>query len=204
MKKVEEAIGKVLRGVSAACLGIVFVLFILNVATRLPFFNYTPTWIDETIQFFLVWSIFTGAAELVRIRGHFIVDVLTDKLHGTAAGQISAVISSFLMLAVYSIILFFGIRLCMKSNAAMYTIPFMKKSYFYSCIPVTAVFMVLFTLRDLILNIMDVVTHGEITKKMDAEKAKLIEEDEDAKIIAEAANALKQDEAEKGPNSHED
>lgn len=204
MKKVEESIGKVLRGVSATCLGIVFVLFILNVATRLPFFNYNPTWIDETIQFFLVWSIFTGAAELVRIRGHFIVDVLTDKLHGTAAGRILAVISSFLMLAVYSIILFFGIRLCIKSNAAMYTIPFMKKSYFYSCIPVTAVFMVLFTLRDLILNIMDIVTHGEITKKMDAEKAKLMEEDEDAKIIAEAANALKQEEAEKGRKSHED
>ena len=68
----------------------------------------------------------------------------------------------------------------------------------------TAVFMVLFTLRDLILNIMDIVTHGEITKKMDAEKAKLMEEDEDAKIIAEAANALKQDEAKGGRNSHED
>ena len=59
-KKFEEIVGGIMRGLSAACLGIVFVLFILNVVTRLPFIPYNPTWVDETIQFFLVWTIFWG------------------------------------------------------------------------------------------------------------------------------------------------
>lgn len=194
--KFESVTGALMRGIVSFCLGVVFVLFILNVSTRLPFITYNPKWIDETIQFFLVWMIFLGAAELVRTRGHFVVDILTDHFHGTTTGRIMAVISSALMLVTYAVIFYFGVRLCLKSDAAMYTLHFMKKSYFYSCIPVSAFFMVLFTIRDLILSVMDIATHGAVTRRLDAEKAEAMKQDDDAKAIAEAAQALQQ-----GPNA---
>ena len=56
--KFENIVGVLMRSIASVCLGIVFALFILNIATRLPFITYNPKWIDETIQFFLVWMIF--------------------------------------------------------------------------------------------------------------------------------------------------
>ena len=53
--------------------------------------------------------------------------------------------------------------------------------------------MALFTMRDLILSVMDIVTHGAVTRRLDAEKAEAMKQDDDAKAIAEAAQALKQD-----------
>ena len=64
--KFENIVGVLMRSIASVCLGIVFALFILNIATRLPFITYNPKGIDETIQFFLVWMIFLGSAELVR------------------------------------------------------------------------------------------------------------------------------------------
>lgn len=192
-KKFEEIVGGIMRGLSAACLGIVFVLFILNVVTRLPFIPYNPTWVDETIQFFLVWTIFLGAAELVRIHGHFVVDILTDKFHGTGMGRILAVLSNCLMLLTYAVIFYFGVRLCLNSNATMYTLPFMKRSYYYSCIPVSEFFMMLYAFRDLLLSIWDIATKGKVTQQLDMEKAANLEEDDDAKAISEAAEHLRED-----------
>ena len=53
--------------------------------------------------------------------------------------------------------------------------------------------MALFTMRDLIFSVMDIVTHGAVTRRLDAEKAEAMKQDDDAKAIAEAAQALKQD-----------
>ena len=77
----------------------------------------------------------------------------------------------------------------------------MKKSYFYACIPFSAFFMSLFTLRDVVLAFMDLFTGGRITEKQDAEKAALAAGDEDAQAIAEAAAALAADEAAQKPET---
>lgn len=191
--QIENIVGKCLRGISSVFLGIVFALFILNVATRLSFFSYNPTWIDETIQFFLTWMIFLAAAELVRTRSHFVVDFLTDRLHGTFPGRVFALISSVLECITFSIIFFFGVRLCMSSNAMMYTVP-VRRYVFYACVPAGAFFMTVFSVRDIILNIQDIVSDGKITELRDAEKARLMAEDDDAKRIAEAAAEFRKDE----------
>ena len=75
----EDAVGKITRLLAGFCLAVVFVLFLLNILTRVPFLTWNPTWIDEVIQFFLVWMIFLSAAELARIGAHFAVDVLAEK-----------------------------------------------------------------------------------------------------------------------------
>ena len=40
--KFENIVGVLMRGIASVCLGIVFALFILNIATRLPFITYNP------------------------------------------------------------------------------------------------------------------------------------------------------------------
>lgn len=193
LKKTENGVGKFTRAMASICLAIVFVLFLFNITTKwLPI---NPTWIDETIQFFLVWMIFLAAMELVRVGGHFMVDILTDKVHGTLLGRIFRIISTVISLITYAVIFYFGVQLCLRSSATMFTLQFMKKSYFYACIPFSAFFMSVFTLRDVVLAFMDLFTGGKITEKQDVEKAALAAQDEDAQAIAEAAAALAADEA---------
>ncbi|MEA4954551.1 MAG: TRAP transporter small permease subunit [Pseudoflavonifractor sp.] len=189
-KSTETAVGKATRAAASFCLGIVFVLFLLNIATRIPFVTWNPVWIDETIQFFLVWMIFLGTMELSRIGAHFMVDLLTDSLHGRRSGRVLRLISVLISLVTYATICYFGMKLCQRSSASMFTLQFMKKSYFYASIPFSAFFMSLYSVRDLILALQDLFTGGAVTRRMDEEKAAQIEEDSDAKAISEAASAL--------------
>lgn len=193
LKKAENTVGAATRGLAAFCLFVVFALFLLNVLTRLPFITWNPTWIDEVIKFFLVWMIFLGAMELTRTGSHFMVDILVDKFHGTLFGRIMRIISTLIMLVTFAVVLFFGVRLVMTSAMkATYTLPsFVTMSWFYLCIPVSAFFMVLYSFRDVVLAFADLIKKGEITRRKDLEKAQAAMDDEDARAIREAAQALK-------------
>ncbi len=190
--KCESMAGKICRTLAGFCLMVVFTLFLMNILTRASFITWNPTWIDEIIQFFLVWMIFLSAAELVRTGEHFMVDILIDKMHGKPSGRYCRLISTVIMLITYAVILFFGIKLCMKTNVkATFTLPaVVKMSWFYSCIPLSAFFMVIYSIRDVIYAVRDITSGGEITRKMDEQKAKILAEDEDAKAIKEAQEAL--------------
>lgn len=190
--KTENAVGKITRALAGFCLMVVFVLFLLNITTRASFITWNPTWIDEIIQFFLVWMIFLAAAELARTGEHFMVDIIIDKLHGKASGRWCRMISTVIMLVTYAVILYFGIKLCIKTNVkATFTLPtVVKMSWFYSCIPLSALLMVIYAIRDVYYAFMDLKTGGAITEKLDAAKAEALKNDEDAKAIAEAAKAL--------------
>lgn len=196
--KFEDIAGKISRLLAGFCLMVVFVLFLLNISTRASFITWNPTWIDEVIQFFLVWMIFLAAAELVRTGEHFLVDIITDKLHGTLTGRICRLIATAIMLVTYIIILYFGIKLCIRSNIKMtFTLPHVvKMSWFYLCIPVATFFMVIYAIRDFIYAIADITTGGKITIKLDEMKALAKEHDEDAIAIEKAKQALKEQEKE--------
>ena len=74
------------RVTQAACtffLAAIFVMFLLNVFVRfVPIYNFTQT--DDWIQFCLIWMIFLAAAELVRTKNHFVVDVATSQIASPA------------------------------------------------------------------------------------------------------------------------
>lgn len=195
LKRAEQAVGMATRALSALCLGMVFVLFLLNVLTRLPMVTWNPTWIDEVIKFFLVWMIFLGAMELARTGGHFMVDIMVDRFRGTLVGRIMRLISTVLLLITFSVVLFFGVRLVMTSGMKVtYTLPpFVTMSWFYACIPVSAFFMVLYSARDVVLAMADLWTRGETAHRIQREQEAAALEDEDAKAIAQAAEALRQE-----------
>ena len=80
LKSIDLVISRITRFICIVSMMIIFVMFLLNVLVRfVPVYNFTQT--DEWTQLFLVWVIFLGAQELVRTRGHFIVDVITDRIN---------------------------------------------------------------------------------------------------------------------------
>ena len=150
LQTTESNIAKASRALAIFCLFVVFILFILNILIRFfPFYN--PKWIDETIQFFLVWMIFLTAMELTRTGQHFVVDILTEKIEDQFLGRLLNFISSLLSFLALVIICYCGFYLCSRSTSGMVTLTFMKQSYFYFCIPFTSFFMSIYAFRDTVL-----------------------------------------------------
>lgn len=180
---IENRIGNFTRYFASFCLFVVFILFLANVITRFNFISWNPTWIDETIQFFLVWLIFLSAAELVRTREHFMVDILVDKLKGTNIGYYLRFISVLILLVTYLTILYFSIKLCLKADIrSTFTLPsFVKMSWFYLCIPISTFLMCIYTIRDIIIAFFDIINKGQTSNNLKKYFIKMTQnEDQDA------------------------
>ena len=137
------------RVTQAACtffLAAIFVMFLLNVFVRfVPIYNFTQT--DDWIQFCLIWMIFLAAAELVRTKNHFVVDVATSQIASPAVKLRVAVL--LIELVTYVVICWYGVVWVMRSNAHMQSIPWMEVRYVYLAIPVSAFFMAVFAVKQL-------------------------------------------------------
>ncbi len=149
LKKLDHGVGLVARTVASACLAAIFVMFIANVFVRfVPVYNFTQT--DDWIQICLIWMIFLGAQELVRTRSHFVVDVLTERLSGTDLGRFCRVVVCGIELAMYAIICWYGGVWVMRSQAYFQSIPWLQVRWAYAALPVSAFFMTIYGVRDLV------------------------------------------------------
>lgn len=138
------------RVTQAACtffLAAIFVMFLLNVFVRfVPVYNFTQT--DDWIQFCLIWMIFLAAAELVRTKNHFVVDVATSQIASPGVKRWMRVAVLLIELVTY-VICWYGVVWVMRSNAHMQSIPWMEVRYVYLAIPVSAFFMAVFAVKQL-------------------------------------------------------
>lgn len=139
------------RVTQAACtffLAAIFVMFLLNVFVRfVPVYNFTQT--DDWIQFCLIWMIFLAAAELVRTKNHFVVDVAASQIASPAVKRWMRVAVLLIELVTYVVICWYGVVWVMRSNAHMQSIPWMEVRYVYLAIPVSAFFMAVFAVKQL-------------------------------------------------------
>ena len=139
------------RVTQAACtffLAAIFVMFLLNVFVRfVPIYNFTQT--DDWIQFCLIWMIFLAAAELVRTKNHFVVDVATSQIASPGVKLVMRVAVLLIELVTYVVICWYGVVWVMRSNAHMQSIPWMEVRYVYLAIPVSAFFMAVFAVKQL-------------------------------------------------------
>lgn len=152
LQMLDSLLSKVVRGLCIVAMAAIFVMFILNVFVRfVPVYNFTQT--DDWIQFALVWMIFLGAQELVRTRNHFVVDLMTERLQNRTLANTLRVIVCLIELATYAVICWYGWIWVLRSNATMQSIPWMEVRYMYAAIPVSAFFMTLYGVRDLVVAV---------------------------------------------------
>lgn len=157
MSKIDSIIYRILTAISIGCFVGIFLIMILNVFFRwfpilsnIP--NFSMGWFDEIIEMLVAWLIFTGAAMLSRNRDHFRVDIIQMKLVGKGSLYILesvidiATIIFFMVLLYYSISLFEG---------AVQTTPVLRlqKRWFYLCIPFSSSLILIYSIRDLVLNV---------------------------------------------------
>ena len=151
LKKLDEGFSKAVRIICTILMAMIFIMFILNVFVRfVPVYNFTQT--DDWIQICLIWMIFLGAQELVRTRNHFVVGFLADRIKNRQVKRALQIVVCLIELATYAVIAWFGFVWVIKSNSYMQSIPWMQVRWMYLAIPVSATFMTLYAVRDLILT----------------------------------------------------
>lgn len=151
LKKLDEGFSKAVRIICTILMAMIFIMFILNVFVRfVPVYNFTQT--DDWIQICLIWMIFLGAQELVRTRNHFVVDFLADRIKNRQIKRALQIVVCLIELATYAVIAWFGFVWVIKSNSYMQSIPWMQVRWMYLAIPMSATFMTLYAVRDLILT----------------------------------------------------
>ena len=144
LKAADRSVSVAARTVSTLALAGIFVSFV-------PVYNFTQT--DDWIQILLVWMIFPGAMELVRTRGHFVVDVITDRVAGTNFGHCCRLAVTIIELVTYAVIFWYGVVWVMRAQATFQSIPWLQVRWAYAAIPVSAFFMTIYGVRDLVLAV---------------------------------------------------
>ena len=94
-----------------------------------------------------------ASRELVRTRGHFVVDVITDRVAGTNFGHCCRLAVTVIELVTYALICWYGIVWVLRAQATFQSIPWLQVRWAYAAIPVSAFFMTIYGVRDLILAV---------------------------------------------------
>lgn len=165
MKTTYEAIDKVvdniLKYISIMCMAFLFVILIFNVFFRLvPILSLVPTfsmgWFDEIVELLFAWLIMTASSYLCKHGEHFRVDIIQMQLKGKRSLYILETVIDLITLVFYVGLMFYGYRLAAQ---AVQTTPvlMMQKKWMYSCIPINALLMVIFTLMRLCVHVRNAV-----------------------------------------------
>ncbi len=149
LNKVDMVSTAVFKNISLICMVVLFLLLAGNVLVRfIPLVS--MGWFDEIIEMSFVWMVFSGAAVLWRDSQHFQIDFLLKKVQGRFRGVLLVFID-IVSLTFFSILLYNGTKLTILARALTPIIK-MPKRVLYSCIPLAAIYLVIYTIRNLYIH----------------------------------------------------
>lgn len=146
----DRTIDKILKSICLCLLVLLFLLLSLNV-----FFRFIPVfsmgWFDEIVELSITSCGFYGAALLWKRKEHSRIDFLVEKYKGTKKAYIIELIISIFGLIFMFFLVKHSMQLVSRATAwsPIFKIP---KKAFYSCIPISAVIMMIYAIKDIIVN----------------------------------------------------
>ena len=149
---------KLFDGVQKVCHALLFLFVVILVSVTFwqvfcRFVLKIPcSWAEEVVRLAFVWLIFVGSALAVRERTHLSLDMLTNRFKGTAK-HISNIFVLAAILAIAVVMLIGGGDYVSRSaSKTMVTLP-LPANCTYVSIPISAFFMIVFGLEQLVLEI---------------------------------------------------
>jgi TRAP-type C4-dicarboxylate transport system permease small subunit len=175
VKKLDAWTRKILRLLTVSIFSALGILMILNVALRLcnDFSGYLARkgfagasafvksllpiasfhWFDEIVELCFASLVFYGAAALWAEKGHFSVgDWISPRLPSERSRRLYKTILSFISAAFMAIFFWFSLRLTMRTSE-LTTVFQLPKALLYSCMPVSSLIMLLYSLTDIYADI---------------------------------------------------
>ena len=143
----DSTLVSILRLISVGCFTILLLLLAGNVFVR-----FVPVtafyWFDEVVEGVFAWMVFMGAAALWARDEHFKLKWISEKLEGTPAGHLVAIILEIISLGFLIIFAYQALRLTILAQD--WTPVFnVSRRYLYSCMPISGLIMVGYSMRNI-------------------------------------------------------
>ena len=155
-KFVDKWVLSALKIVTITSFGFLTILITANVIVR--FFPVVSLhWFDEIIELLYAYLVFYGAAALWILRGHISVgDWIGERISRESLRHAYQMAIELLVLAFATIFLFYSYRLTVLAQDVtnVFAIP---KSVLYSCMPISGVIMVLYSLRNVVSEFVGII-----------------------------------------------
>jgi TRAP-type transport system small permease protein len=156
LKIVDTTLLNLLKIVTITCFIFLTILITANVIVR--FFPVVSLhWFDEIIELLYAYLVFYGAAALWVLRGHISVgDWIEKRIPEGRMRHAYRMAIELMVLGFAAIFFFYSLRLTLwaRDVTNVFAIP---KGILYSCMPVSGVIMVIYSLRNLTDEIIGVV-----------------------------------------------
>ena len=147
MNRFMHMLESIIRGICALMLAAFVCLVSLDVASR-EIFNAPMFWTVDVVLGLFVWSVFLGAAVGVQQRAHFTVDIV--RFQSRNAEFALQIITQMLMLFFIILVLIYGALFSISGYNQFSMMVGFRRVYVFSAIPVSAFFMLLFTVGNII------------------------------------------------------
>lgn len=159
LKKLDAVLAGIMKVVTVGCCISIAVILFTRVIIRFTPLMLNLSWTDEVVAWLMAWMIFIAAALIAREKSHFSVDLLPTKLKGTVAGCVLDITITLLQMAFFAVFLYYSLELTIKATTFSLS-PIMKVSdrVPYSSMPVSCIIILIYTVRDLVADVMNLVT----------------------------------------------
>ena len=156
LKRIDKVILKTLKVVTITSFVFLTLLISANVFVR--FFPIASLhWFDEIIELLYAYLVFYGAAALWISHEHFGVgDWIEKRIKNMRIRYVYRLIIELLVLCFVVIFFYYSLRLTILARDVtnVFAIP---KRVLYSCLPVSGVIMILYSIRDLTVEIIGMI-----------------------------------------------
>ena len=158
--KVMDLWAKLLVIVGSVTLSIFFFAVLAQMFCR--YLGIVALWTEEVSTYSFIFTVFLGAAALVRENKHFAFTAVSDGIKSPLAKKIIAVMIHVIVLVFAYYMFIYGKQLMQKFwNYKWVSLPSMKRGYTWMCVPVSAVSMMVFSAESIVKQVWGLVKGGK-------------------------------------------
>ena len=158
--KVMDLWAKLLAIVGSVTLSIFFLAVLAQMFCR--YLGVVALWTEEVSTYSFIFTVFLGAAALVRENKHFAFTAIADGIKSPVVKKIISIMIHVIVLVFAYYMFVYGKQLMQKFwNYKWVSIPTMKRGYTWMCMPISAVSMMAFSIESIIKEIWSFVKGGK-------------------------------------------
>ena len=160
LTKVMDLWAKLLVIVGSVTLTIFFGAVLAQMFCR--YLGIVALWTEEVSTYSFIFTVFLGAAALVRENKHFAFTAVSDGIKNEKVKALINLLISVIVLVFAYYMFVYGKQLMQKFwNYKWVSLPAMKRGYTWLCMPISAVSMMAFSVESIIKQVVAMVKGGK-------------------------------------------
>lgn len=151
---------KVLAIIGSITLTIFFFAVLAQMFCR--YLGIVALWTEEVSTYAFIFTVFMGAAALVRENRHFAFTAIADGIKSPVIKKLISILIPGIILVFAYFMLVYGRQLMQKFwNYKWVSLPTMKRGYTWLCMPISAVSMMVFSAESIVRQVWGLVKGGK-------------------------------------------